>query len=59
MNKMFLIIEPNCDRNDSDKYRLVDSVNYLRYHNGAITSYAFTAHDTYEAALEAGNRASE
>lgn len=59
MNKMFLIIEPNCDRNDSDKYRLVDSVNYLRYHNGAVTSYAFTEHDTYDDALEAGNRASE
>ena len=57
MHPAFIIIEPNTPGNDSDQYHVVDAVNYVRFRNGAITSYAFTAHATRELAKAALDRA--
>jgi hypothetical protein len=58
---MSLVVQqPNSNTNDSDKFRVVDFEGWIQFVNGAATSYAFTAHDTWEqaqAAADAGNRA--
>jgi hypothetical protein len=53
---MSLIVQqPNTAANPSDKYRVTDFKKWLAYANGATTSYAFVAYDTYAAAQEAAD----
>jgi hypothetical protein len=51
---MSLVIQqPHTATNPTEKYRVVDFEGWIDYVNGATTSYAFTAFDSYDKALEA------
>lgn len=44
---------PNSQTNKTDKYRVVDYQDLINFINGATTSYAYVAFDTYEEAEKA------
>lgn len=48
-----VVLLPNSVTNSSDKYRVVWDGDWMHYANGARSSYAYTAYDTYDEAAAA------
>lgn len=46
----FTILDPNTPDNDSDQWRLVAVPEYVKFLNGASSSYGFTAWNTKQGA---------
>jgi len=46
----FIVQQPHSTTNPTDKYRVADSVDLMRFMNGASTSYAYLEFDTYQEA---------
>lgn len=49
----FVILQPGSNSNPTEKYRVVDSEDLMRYLNGATRSYAYLQFEDYQAALTA------
>lgn len=49
----FVILQPGSNSNPTEKYRVVNSEDLMRYINGATKSYGYTQFDDYQAALVA------
>lgn len=56
---MFVVIMPNSKSNPTDQYRVCDSDDWMKFHNGAALSYAFTEHETYIGAEKARDEANK
>lgn len=56
---MFVVIMPNSKSNPTDMYRVCDSDDWMKFHNGAAPSYAFTEHETYPEAEDARDKANQ
>lgn len=46
----FIVQQPNSNTNRTDKYRVADSDDLMRFINGAAKSYAYLEFDTYQEA---------
>lgn len=54
---MFVILQPHSRTNDSDEYRVVDSVTWQKFANGAANAYAIASrHTKYADAVIARDR---
>jgi hypothetical protein len=53
--KSAIILQPNSQTNDSDKYRVTYSNDWTRFVNGATLGYAFIDFNTYEEAKKAAD----
>lgn len=55
----FVVQYPRSNTNPTDKYRVTHSSDLFPYMNGATTSYAFIAYNTYAEAVAARDKANE
>lgn len=56
---MFVVIMPNSKSNPTDQYRVCDSDDWMKFHNGAASSYGFTSWNTYQEAEDARDKANQ
>jgi hypothetical protein len=51
----FVVQQPNSETNRSDRYRVTDYEGWIKYINGASSTYAYVSFDTYAEAKAAAD----